>query len=370
MRIAIISDTHFGYSRFEEDAFRQAESAFLDAAEKADLIICAGDIFDSKIPKLETINRAAEILKKVSKPIYAIHGNHERRSKGMINAPQLLATMGLLKYIHNEVACFEKDSERVCLYGLGNMPDEYIKTAIEMLIERHNPRNDAINMLIIHQSIRDLVPTEGCLTLEELDELPFDVIINGHIHGATIKMNGKLLIPGSTVVTQLKKEETTPKCYILYDTKTKTAETIDIKARPFFYEELEFNGEKISEIKAAVEAKISELKKKAEKPIIKIKIKGRSEACVGINDFVFAENEDIYIENELVGAGLKEKLERIKNLKSDGLTIKNRGEKLLIEKTTGKIKMFDPIEMLDYLLLTPDDAFNYLMERIKIQSVQ
>ena len=40
----IISDTHLGYARFEDDAAEQAESAFLDAT-KADLILYAGDVF-------------------------------------------------------------------------------------------------------------------------------------------------------------------------------------------------------------------------------------------------------------------------------------------------------------------------------------
>ena len=57
MRIAIISDTHLGYARFEEDSLKQAESAFLDAEQKADAIIFAGDVFDTKIPKLDGENK-------------------------------------------------------------------------------------------------------------------------------------------------------------------------------------------------------------------------------------------------------------------------------------------------------------------------
>lgn len=367
MRIAIISDTHFGYTRFEEDTFKQAECAFLDAAEKADLILYAGDVFDSKIPKLETINRAVEILKKVNKTIYAIHGNHERRSKGMVNAPQLLATMGALRYIHNEIAQFEKDQERIMIFGLGNMPEEYIKTAINRLVERSNIDKGVTNLLVIHQSIREFILGGEGLTVEELEDLPFDVVINGHIHQTLIKMNGRLLIPGSTVLTQLRKDESVAKGYLLYDTKTKTVEIVPISSRPFFYEELVFNNEKASEAKQLTEAKIVELMNKAEKPIIKIKIKGNVEGDLNLSSTLLSGLEDVYIDNELAGACLKEKLERIKNLKGETANIKDRGEKLFIEKSREKINIFEPREMFDHLLSSSDEAFDYLMERIKNQ---
>ena len=70
MKIAIFSDPHLGYARFEEDSYQQAEAAIVSASRKADLILCAGDIFDIKIPKLETIKRAVEIFKKATIPIF------------------------------------------------------------------------------------------------------------------------------------------------------------------------------------------------------------------------------------------------------------------------------------------------------------
>lgn len=367
MRIAIISDTHFGYARFEEDSFTQAESAFLDAAKKADLIVYAGDVFDSKVPRLETINRVAQILKKVDKPIYAIHGNHERRSKGMVNAPQLLATIGVLRYFHNEVVPFEIGGERLLFFCLGSMPEEYIKTAIDGLVERHSVDKNAINILVIHQSIREFVLEDEGLSVENLGELPFDVIINGHIHQTLIKMNGRLLVPGSTVLTQLKKDESAAKSYIIYDTKTKLAETVPIKSRPFFYEELGLNGESFSEARNIIEKKVAGLKGKAADAIIKIKIKGKLGSEGIFSDLTFSSYDDVYIDNELVGASLKEKLERIKNLKGDGATTKDKGEKVLIERAREKITMFEPAEMFEQLLSGPDEAFDYLMERIKTQ---
>ncbi|MFA5077834.1 MAG: metallophosphoesterase, partial [Candidatus Micrarchaeia archaeon] len=74
MKLAIVADMHLGYSRFEEDALRQAESALSGAEGKADAIIVAGDVFDTKIPKLETLKRAADMFSGRKKPIFIIHG--------------------------------------------------------------------------------------------------------------------------------------------------------------------------------------------------------------------------------------------------------------------------------------------------------
>ncbi|MDD5337528.1 MAG: metallophosphoesterase family protein, partial [Candidatus ainarchaeum sp.] len=100
MKLAIIADMHLGYSRFEEDALRQAANALSDAEARADAIIIAGDVFDMKIPKLETLKRAADIFSGRKKPIVIIHGNHERRSRDMTNPIQLLSKLAGVKYVH------------------------------------------------------------------------------------------------------------------------------------------------------------------------------------------------------------------------------------------------------------------------------
>src|SRR4030095_17193485 len=120
MKIAIFSDPHLGYARFEEDSYIQAERAIESASEKADLILCAGDIFDIKIPKLETLKRAVDIFRKAKVPVYAIHGNHERRARDMTNPAQLLAASTGMRLLHGESAVFEKNGEKGQVLGVGS----------------------------------------------------------------------------------------------------------------------------------------------------------------------------------------------------------------------------------------------------------
>jgi len=106
MRIAIFSDCHCGYA-FEEERGDDSFKALEDSIEKSldsDLILIAGDLFDSRIPKPEVFARTAKILSRAQNltsktklisaknkdsispsalrgiPIVAIHGTHERRS--------------------------------------------------------------------------------------------------------------------------------------------------------------------------------------------------------------------------------------------------------------------------------------------------
>ncbi len=361
MKIAIISDTHFGYARFEEDSYIQAENAFLDADNKADLIIYAGDVFDTKTPKLETLSRAVDILKRVKKPIFAIHGNHERRSKGMINPAQLLATTGLFRYLHGEAISFEKNGQPLQIFGMGNVPEELASIALKKSIERFAPNSNAFKILVLHQSIKELIPhAKEEISLEELEALPFDLIINGHIHGSVIKLGGRFIIPGSTVVTQLKKDETSSRGYILYDTEKKKHEFIEIKCRKFFYEEFDFKEANISDIKNTVEQKIRELKKLDEQAIIRIKIKGTAREGIKPGDLSFASEERVYIDNHLDATTLKDKLEKIRNIKEQKLSVKELAIKELEDKVKDKITLFSPRELFEKLVIGTDETLEYL----------
>jgi len=153
------------------------------------------------------------------------------------------------------------------------------------LLENFKPI-EGFNILVIHQSIKELmIKPDQEISLEELEHLPFDLIINGHIHNKHSKLGGKFLIPGSTIITQLKKEETDPRTYYVYDTKTKQYETIDFGSRKFFFEELFFENAGIEDIRNKVKQKIDELKNLDKEAIVKIKIKGTLKEAMEFNNY-------------------------------------------------------------------------------------
>lgn len=365
MLIAIVADTHFGYRRFREDSLIQGERALLDAFERVDLVLLAGDIFDRRVPKPEVLARAMSVLMEVKKkkgwaacvsregapPIVAIRGTHERRAKGLIDPIQLLAGIGLVTNVHGKAAIFEKDGERVRIIGLGGVPEVYAKSALKAMDPK--PQDGMFNIFMFHQSIRELFPGDekGFISTEDLPQ-GFDLYVCGHIHKHREEMGGRLLIPGSTVITQMRVDEAEPKGYYLYDTKGRKAEFITVKTRPFFFKEIEFENAKIGDVQKRCREAVDEAIRKAEeKPIIRLRLSGTlapgiSQSDVGIE--MEEEKAFVYVSNELNVVSLKEKIERIRSLREKKMSIRDFGMELLTArllesgfKTEGREGLFD-----------------------------
>jgi DNA repair exonuclease SbcCD nuclease subunit len=369
MKIAIFADHHLGYPRFEEDSYVQAEKVVSSASEKADLILCAGDIFDTKVPKLETLKRAVEIFKKAHAPVFAIHGNHERRSRDMVNPVQLLAAGTGIRLLHGESAVFEKDGEKVQLFGMGSVPEEYATEALKKSLEGYKPGEGTFKILMIHQTIKELLPgSDDELSLEYLESLPFDLIINGHIHETIVKLGGRLLIPGSTVITQLKKSETASKGYFLYDTSTRKEEFIELDTRKFSYEELEFKDAGELEVREAIRAKVEEIRKENPGSLISIKLDGSLKEGLSATDIRAGDFPDVYIENRLNMETLGARLEKIRDLRQENLSVRELALKELREKTKGKITLFDSADIFEKLLQGTDETMEYLEKANKKDS--
>ncbi|MDD5340613.1 MAG: metallophosphoesterase [Candidatus ainarchaeum sp.] len=365
MKIAIFSDTHLGYARFEEDSYVQAGRVLADAAAKADLILCAGDVFDTKIPKLETLSQAIGIFRSVKAPVYLIYGNHERRSRDMTNPVELLATAADLTLLDGSGATFEKGGERVQVFGMGSVPEEYAEKELKAALEKFRPEEGAFKTLMLHQSVKELVPGgKDELSLKFLEPLPFDLIVNGHIHNTIVKLGGRFLIPGSTVITQLKKDETDPKGYFLYDTKTRKAEFVKIESRAFFYEELHFRDAGDSEIREGIRARLDALRKAHPNAIISIKLEGTLKPGLNGSDIKLERHDNVYIENLLNIESLGARLEKIRDLRQENLSVRDLALKELSKKIEGRITLFNGAELFEKLVEGPDEALAYL-ENIK-----
>ena len=151
-----------------------------------------------------------------------------------MNPVELLCRAGLAESSHAKHVFFEKDGERVAVYGLAGVPEEYAKAAIERLAPK--PADGVFSIFMFHQNLKELMPVvEHGLMMEDLPE-GFNLYIDGHIHkNQELKKGGMhLLIPGSTVLTQLRREEGA-KGYYVYDTAARTAEFREISTRPFHF---------------------------------------------------------------------------------------------------------------------------------------
>ncbi len=374
MKISVLSDLHFGYaynSELENDSFDNAQEA-IEKSLDADLIILAGDVFDIRAPKTQTWGRALEILskplmkdstgiklvhadkqlKEISQrslkhiPVIAITGNHERLAKGEINTVESLENAGLVIQLHLNTVVFEKGGKRVAIHGMSSVPERYAKD----VLDKWNPQPvpDCINILVMHQSIDPYIYSPIEPPSISLSNLPkgFDIIVNGHLHGHSMEKLGSttLVMPGSTVITQMERNEAeTAKVIarIVIDDKS-TVEFVPLETnRKLYYEELQM--ERGVTVREQLERKINQLlfsRDHVKKPLIRLKLTG-DKAVVLDSDLrdlerKYADKAILVFAKQLESQELTEKMELLKNLRERKMSIEDLGLSLL-RKNMGEL---------------------------------
>ncbi|MDO8537877.1 MAG: DNA repair exonuclease [archaeon] len=373
MKIAIISDTHLGYGRKtirENEAFVNSSNAMKKAVEeKADLILMPGDLFDQAVPSPETLLQGFQLFGIANKakksdvivevngerkefngiPIIAIHGTHEFRGKDYANILSIFNESNSLIHVHANTAIISKNSEKFAIHCLGGVPE---KKALDVLMQWNpQPVANAKNLFVFHQSIAEFLPTDDPMNVTlSLSDLPknFDYYVDGHLHWNNVVAvhSGKFLLPGSTVITQLKKlEAIKPKGWFLLDTISGTETFVEISnQRRFFYEKIQFNNASIVEVERQVLKKIDECLKKNDAeliPLIKLKLIGSLLSGLNASDLDFnallAEFQGkaiISIDRDFGLQSLKNRINELRSIQKDKASIASLGLNILEKKLT------------------------------------
>lgn len=400
MKIAILSDFHLGFSfgpETDRDSFENAEEA-VEKALDSDLLIIAGDIFDSRSPKTQTWADALKILskpllrestgvklvsctkqlKEISKktlshlPVVAIHGNHERRSKDETTAVEALENAGMLIHLHLQTIVLEKDGVKVAVHGMSSVPERYAKDVLERW--KPKPLEGCFNILLLHQSIDPYVysPLEPpTLSLSSLPE-GFDLIVDGHVHTYALdKCNSTpFCVVGSTVLTQLQKNEAeSKKGFAKVEVKDKMKiEFVPLeKCRRFFYEEVEAGESSRWQIERKIDSVLSSEVFKKE-PIIRLKIFGKEDEIIDRElrevEKKFSGRAILFFSKELESKEVSEKIEFLRNLRDQKLSIEEIGLNIL-KKNLEELN-FEPVfdhEKIFWLLSEGkvEDALNLIV---------
>jgi DNA repair exonuclease SbcCD nuclease subunit len=363
MRIAVISDTHFGYAwgtEREDDSFRQAAEALQEA--DADIILMPGDVFDTRVPRQEVMERAMRVLSiplerpgtgvvledTINKdarpvtwraftgiPVVAIHGTHERRGSGLANPLQTLEAAGMLVHLHCQSAILRKGDERVAFHGMSGVPESYAPEVLEGWAPK--PVENAINIFVLHQSFKETVFADAAfLTLASLPP-GFDLYVNGHVHNPQIFENQSFLQAGSTITTQLRDSEAKqPKGYFVIDTVSRSITFFPIKSqRPLFYIELSFDNAEPRDVVAKARQKIGEaLHGPFElKPLVKLKLKGSLSKGAMVDTAEIRAGFDalVFVDNDLSAGSFRKRMAELREMHNSKLSVDEIGLKLLEE---------------------------------------
>lgn len=367
MRLALMSDFHLGYN---DDALMQAREALNRGLREADLVVLTGDLFDHRVPKQEVLHDAIALFGDLkasaiktgkldgvkvftlneqdeptevpaNTPFIAIYGTHERRSKGLINAVQMLTAAGLVFNCHARKVMVQKGGESIVFQGMGGLPEQFARQAFKLLDPK--PVKKAFNVFLLHQTLKELIPfDEEFLAIPDLPE-GFDLYVDGHIHwNRELKANGRhVLLPGSTVITQMKPNEQHGKGYYLYDTKTKEAEFKYINARPFHYVELKFEGATFPQVESQVRERVSGVLagETRGKPLLKFKLLGslaKGLTPSGIDAVAlereFSQKAFLSIDKEFDTEELKQKVDILRRMRAEWKGSRELGLRLLRER--------------------------------------
>lgn len=362
--------------------------------EASDIVLLAGDLFDSRLPTPEILHQAFELfsflssqpksslsLERISKqgtkpesftgiPIIAIHGTHEYRGKEYKNVLQLMAGAGFLVYQHGETILAEKGSERLAVYGLGGVPE---KKALDVLrLANPKPQENAFNAFMFHQSVKEFLPfADDMIATISLADLPkgFDLIIDGHIHlknELTLESSTRMLFPGSTITTQMKKSESdTPKGVYFLDLKTRALDFKPIpNQRKLFYKKMSFEKAPASLILETVKAFIRECLKEplTLTPLIRVKIVGSLEEGIKPEDLSLKEIEKEFegkallsISKSFETVSLQERIRELRELQKDKASIASIGLSIL-ERNLSKTSFNNSFDVQKVFSLLEEDA--------------
>ncbi|MGC8651881.1 MAG: metallophosphoesterase family protein [Candidatus Micrarchaeia archaeon] len=359
MKIAIVSDMHLGYERFAADTYAQAKEALEKAAAVADMIIMPGDIFDKRFPRPDVLAQGFNMFRDLSRkewkarvtgfdsksskaftdvPVIAIPGTHERTSIGKENPLNLLSIAGLLVDTSEATTTVEKDGERVSVFGMGGVSEELVRQKLAELAPE--PVSGAFNIFMFHQSIYELLPfSEDFIHFEELPK-GFDLYVDGHIHNKLIaKVHGKkFIIPGSTVLTQLKDDEQDQKGFFLFNTASYSEQFIPINSRPFKSLHIRFSGATPSEIEsgcdAAIKGAVEELRDSSGRiPIVRLVVEGTAAKGLGASDLLLNALAKRYSEKAILSIDVSRlespevamSIDGVRNSRLGGMPIKELG---------------------------------------------
>jgi DNA repair exonuclease SbcCD nuclease subunit len=399
MKIAVISDMHFGYgygTELEDDSFDNANEA-IDAAMSsgADFILIPGDIFDSRFPKTDVLTHAVKILAKplvesgrgvnvesCSKelkpisartlqhiPVIAIHGTHERRHGA--NTIEALENAGMLVHLHKETICLEKDGVRVAVHAMSGLPE---RDAKQNLVEWNpKPMENCINILMMHQSIDPFIYSPLEPTMLKIEDLPrgFDLVIDGHLHmhGLEKSTDSQILFPGSTVITQFEENEADgEKGFYLIDVGQKLdIEFVPLRnSRKFFILNLQADSRLKERIENEIERILSNNFSKI--PLIKVRITGSPNEVIDQElkemERKYSDRAILRVVKSLESPEMAGKVELLRMAREEKMTIEEMGMKLLNDSLKGMEfeGSFDHERLFDILADGDvDNAFNILI---------
>ena len=165
------------------------DAVALAAAEKADIMVCTGDLFDTQTPYCETLDAAVLAFAEAGVPVFIAPGNHDWHDS---KSPYVSAGWS------ENVRIFGGPPESVVLENLGCRVTGYGYTSRDgggRFLEGYRAQGDGlIDILVAHGELTQGKSGQyGVVAHEDVIAAGFDYAAFGHIHSYSAQKLGRTL---------------------------------------------------------------------------------------------------------------------------------------------------------------------------------
>lgn len=288
MKFAHMSDVHLGvwssHPELKELAVRTFEKAIDRCVEEnVDFIIIAGDLFDTSLPPIDVLRRAAAKFRECKESgirIYAIAGSHDFSPTGKTML-SVLEDAGLIiyaaKYEESDgkiKLILQQDESGALITGIAGKKGALEGTDFENLEKEYG--DGGFRIFVFHSAINEYKPPYlkdmKAISLKDLPK-DFDYYAAGHIHQKHVDEKNRMFFPGSLFPCDFEELEKNQCGFYLVESQGKQFGYEWIRTTPFdvLSIKLSVDGMKISDIEGWLTEKIEQdLKNK----IVLIRLEG------------------------------------------------------------------------------------------------
>jgi hypothetical protein len=175
-------------------------------------------------------------------------------------------------------------------------------------------------------------------------------------------LEGRVLNPGSTVVTQLREDEASQRGWLLYDTAGRKFELVPVESRRFVYRKITFANALPDDIRRRVEEESKAITAQEGQAVLqKLVLSGTLAAGFGSADLKLPHlGENVFVDNSINSESLRERISQIKLSREKRKSAKELGLAMLRRKLEGTA----------YSLGDPELVFEQLLEGKMLEEIE
>ncbi len=281
--IAHLADTHLGYRQYnlyerENDIYEMFQLAIEEALrEHVELIVHAGDFFDSSRPPPQAIRAAIRILKSVKEhgvEFIATLGDHDIPKRRGDHPLAILEELGLLKVLllkeKSKIQLRTRSGAEVFIAGLPHHRKHSASTLRTRLSSLKPPEKHIPRILVLHQGLEGYAPEPEI----GADSLPkgYSYYALGHVHRpSSFRIDtGVAVYPGSIDALRIDEaqyEHGFVIADVYWDSADYTFEKLPIRPQPVYTVRFESLSQDLARI-------ASQLLRYSKKPLVHIIVRG------------------------------------------------------------------------------------------------